>query len=152
METNNIINIPKGYEIDKDQSNYSQIEDKKSRSWDEYCDKMVGKDSYIAEVNGIVSSSQFILVPCLTEFANKEDAKAFIAFDKLIKLRRDWVEDWEPDWTRDNIKYTIITENNHIVGFINRNVSRPMSFPTKEMRNEFVDTFRDLLEIAKPLL
>lgn len=149
METNNIINIPEGFEIDKDQSNDSQIENQRARTWEEYCKKMEGKDSYIAQVNGIVSSSQFLFVPYLTEFANKEDAIAFIAFDKLIKLRRDWVGDWKPDWTSDDIKFTIIIENNHIVGFINRNVSRPMSFPTREMRNEFIECFKDLIEQAK---
>lgn len=45
METNNIINIPEGFEIDKEQSNdrqtvLSKIEDKKVRSWEEYCKKM----------------------------------------------------------------------------------------------------------------
>ena len=155
METNNIINIPEGYEIDKEQANGRQIVLKKIERvhrWEEYCKKMEGKDSYIAEVNGIVSSSQFLFVPYLTEFANKEDAKAFIAFDKLIKLRRDWIGIWKPDWTRHEIKFAIVVEGNEIVDGINTNVSCSMCFPTEEMRDEFVDTFRDLLEIAKPLL
>lgn len=152
METNNIINIPEGFEIDKDQSNDSQIENQRARTWEEYCKKMEGKDSYIAQVNGIVSSSQFLFVPYLTEFANKEDAIAFIAFDKLIKLRRDWIGDWKPDWTKTKYKFSIITKSNNVCQGINTTLSRSMSFPTAEMRDDFLDCFKELLEIAKPLL
>ena len=28
----------------------------------------------------------------------KEEAKAFKAFSKLLKFRKDWIKDWEPNW------------------------------------------------------
>lgn len=157
METNNIINIPEGFEIDKEQSTEHQIVlrkiDNRARSWEEYCKKMEGKSSYwLHEVDGDIKSKYFCSEPYLSEFEDKEDVEALIAFCKLRKLRKDWIGEWKPDWTRHEIKFTIVVEGNEIVDGINTNVRCSMCFPTKEMRDEFVDTFRDLLEIAKPLL
>lgn len=157
METNNIINIPEGYEIDKDQSNDRQIVLKKierPRTWKEYCEMIQGKESFYktSVYNDPVLSSTFSKSPYITEFDNKEDVEAFAALSKLIKLRKSWIGEWKPDWTNDDIKFTIITEKNNIVGFINYTFSCSMSFPTEEMRNDFLVCFKDLLEQAKPLL
>ena len=156
METNNIINIPEGYEIDKEKSNehnivLKKIEDKRVRSWEEYCEKMKGKKSYYLGVWKICDS-HFEGEPILSEFEDKEDVEALVAFCKLRKMRKQWIGEWEPDWTNDESKYTIINEGNLFVSSLNVAVSNPMSFPTEKMRDEFIETFKDLLEIAKPLL
>ena len=159
METNNIINIPEGYEIDKEQSNERQIvlkkiENKSARSWKEYCEKMKGKNSYFYN-NAIrrIVDSQFGSEPVLSEFEGMEDVETLEAFSKLLRLRKDWVGEWKPDWTNeDQTKFTIISAKNKIDDSISDFINSSMSFPTKEMRNEFIVTFKDLLEIAKPLL
>lgn len=159
METNNIINIPEGYEIDKEQSNerkivLKKIENKSARSWKEYCEKMKGKNSYFYN-NAIrrIVDSQFGSEPVLSEFEDMEDVETLEAFSKLLRLRKDWVGEWKPDWTNeDQTKFTIISAKNKIDDSISDFINSSMSFPTKEMRNEFIVTFKDLLEIAKPLL
>ena len=159
METNNIINIPEGYEIDKEQSTERQIvlrkiENKSARSWKEYCEKMKGKNSYFYN-NAIrrIVDSQFGSEPVLSEFEDMEDVETLEAFSKLLRLRKDWVGEWKPDWTNeDQTKFTIISAKNKIDDSIGDFINSPMSFPTKKMRNEFIVTFKDLLEIAKPLL
>lgn len=158
METKNIINIPEGYEIDKEQSTERQIvlrkiENKSARSWKEYCEKMKGKDSYFYN-NAIrrIVDSQFGSEPVLSEFEDMEDVETLEAFSKLLRLRKDWVGEWKPDWESDESKYTIINEGNLFVSSLNVAVSSPMSFPTEEMRDEFLATFKDLLEQAKSLL
>ena len=159
METNNIINIPEGYEIDKEQSTERQIvlrkiENKSARSWKEYCEKMKGKNSYFYN-NAIrrIVDSQFGSEPVLSEFEDMKDAETLEAFSKLLRLRKDWVGEWKPDWTNeDQTKFTIISAKNKIDDSISDFINSSMSFPTKEMRNEFIVTFKDLLEIAKPLL
>ena len=158
METKNIINIPEGYEIDKEQSTERQIvlrkiENKSARSWKEYCEMMKDKDSYIVDMSSNVRTSKFLSAPVVGELEDKEDAVTFAAFSKLLSLRKNWVGYWKPDWTNeDQTKFTIISAKNKIDDSIGDFINRSMSFPTKEMRDEFVDTFRDLLEIAKPLL
>ena len=157
METINIINIPEGFEIDKEQSTERHIVlrkiDNRARSWEEYCKKMEGKDSYYYD--GLfekVKSSKFGSSPLLAEFEDKEDIEVLVAFCKLFHLRRDWVGDWKPDWKKTKYKFSIITKSNNVCQGINTTLSRSMSFPTAEMRDDFLDCFKDLLEQAKSLL
>ena len=153
-----IINIPEGYEIDKEQSNdrrivFKKIEDNRVRSWEEYCKKIKGKDSYYIEDSYYTSvSSQFGHFPIVTEFESKEDAEVFAAFSKLLKLSRNWVGEWEPDWNDNTCKYQIITHRQQLSTISDMYSSHPMTFPTPEMRNEFLDCFKDYLEQAKALL
>lgn len=157
METKNIINIPEGYEIDKEKSTERQIVLRKTnnrvRSWKEYCDKMKGEDSYCFGNNWKIYSSKFGCTPALSEFKDKKDVEVLMAFSKLLKLRKDWVGDWKPDWT--NIyqpKYAIANSSNKLVDCTCREISHPLSFPTEEMRDEFFNCFKDYLEQAKSLL
>lgn len=158
METNNIINITEGFEIDKEQSTERQIVlrkiDNRARSWEEYCKKMEGKSSYYYD--GLfekVKSSKFGSSPLLAEFEDKEDIEILVAFCKLFHLRRDWVGEWKPDWkNKKQWKFSIVSDTDKIEKGIGRTLSRSLSFPTEEMRDEFIETFKDLLENAKPLL
>ena len=161
METKNIINIPEGYEIDREKSTERQIVLKKikskkivlkkierPRTWEEYCKKMRGKDSYFYD-DFIIRPETFGSAPILSEFADKEDLEAFIAYSNLLKLRKDWIGDWKPDWTKTKYKFSIITKSNNVCQGINTTLSRSMSFPTAEMRDDFLDCFKDLIEQAK---
>ena len=128
METKNIINIPEGYEIDKEQSTERQIVlrkiDNRARSWEEYCKKMEDIDSYyFNEIVGKICSAKFKEDFILSEFVDDEDVVAFVAFSRLRKLRRDWLgKNWKPDWT--NVyqpKYAIANSNNKLVDCTCRN-------------------------------
>ena len=157
MEKTITFNIPEGYVIDKLTNNNIVLklsESVKARTWDEYCKKMNNKDSYyFNEQFNTLTSSQFGPVPVVSEFKNYKDAEVFAAFSKLLKLRKDWIGDWEPDWADvDQIKYVIFTENNEICVGTHLHISSSMSFPTEEMRDEFFDCFKNLLEEAKTLL
>lgn len=152
-------NVPEGYEIDKEQSNESKIVLKKIEiervsSWKEYCEKMRGKSSYYFIVDfDEIRSSKFGRIPVLSEFEKRKDTEAIAAFCKLMMLRKDWIENWEPDWTKnEEVKFAICAAENRIVTGTCYCTSRPLSFPTEEMRDNFLDTFIDLLEQAKPLL
>lgn len=158
MEKTRIWNVPEGYELDKEQSSETQvvlrkIEDKRVSSWEEYCELMKGKDSCYVDMNGNIRSTNFSSKATVGEFEDKEDAEAFAALFKLISLRKNWVGEWNPDWTDGgNIKHTIYAQGNIVKPSESFNLHRSMSFPTDEMRDKFFDTFRELLEIAKPLL
>ena len=152
-----ILSVPKGYEIDKEHSTerpivLKKIEGDKVRSWEEYCNKMKGKDSCYVDLFGNLRSSRFSSGVTVGEFEDKEDAKAFAAFDKLIKLRKDWVGSWKPDWTDGNPKIIIVINRDSVKYGGSCYVNSPLSFPTEEMCDEFIVTFKDLLEQAKPLL
>lgn len=158
MEKTITYNIPKGYVIDKENSTDTNIvlkltESSRPKTWKEYCEKIKGKNSYyINSTRGRIISSKFGAAPIVSEFDNKEDVEAFAALSKLLKLRKDWVGEWQPDWKASNDKYIIWCVNDNISKTILCHLSRPLSFPTKKMRDEFFNTFRGILEIAKPLL
>lgn len=82
----------------------------------------------------------------------KELAEAALALSELMQYRQRWIGDWKPDWNEGSDKYTIARNKDMIHGDINMSEYKIMSFPTREMRVDFVNTFKDLLETAKPLL
>lgn len=160
MEKTITFNIPKGYVIDKENSTDTNIvlkltESSKPKTWEEHCEKMKGKNSYYinnAVYEGVISS-KFRAEPMISEFEDKEDAEAFAALSKLLKLRKDWVGEWQPDWTDMNqLKYTIVNQGNRVVVCVNDHSCRSLSFPTKEMRDAFFEYFKDFLEQAKTLI
>ena len=84
---------------------------------------------------------------------SKEYAEAFLALMQLIKFRDIWNDGWFPDWEDDSTKYVVYfyqeektEENQGLMG------SAVLSFKTPELRDEFSETFDDLIQQAKPLL
>ena len=145
MEKQITINIPEAKEIkqevDKDGNITIKFVDKvitRSKSWEEYCKMMEGKKSY------------YIALP---EFDNKEDAEAFTAYSKLIKLRKNWIGEWKPNWANESQrKYVIFNYAGEVVRDISLSTAHCLSFPTLEMREEFFNCFKDYLEQAKDLI
>lgn len=91
---------------------------------------------------------------CTQSQLTVHEAKALTAFSKLLKLRRDWIGEWEPDWNKlEERKYAIerrrISQIEVLVCFTN---SHALSFPSYELAQEFLLTFRDLIEEAKILI
>ena len=144
--------------IDKENSTDSNIVLKLSnssrpRSWEQYCKKIKGKASYyFEETFDKITFSRFSNEPFLSEFKDKEDVEAFAAFSKLVKLRKEWIGDWQPNWEEDTRKYVICKYINKVSTSTALNAAYCLSFPTEEMRDEFLDCFKDLLESAKSLL
>ena len=113
------------------------LKEKKVKSWDEF------KEKYSAQ--GFHNMG--------TQLTLRE-SYALEAFSKLLKLRRDWIGEWEPDWNIvEERKYVIerkrISQFEVTVYFTN---SRSLSFPSYELAQEFIETFRDLIEEAKTLI
>lgn len=61
--------------------------------------------------------------------------------------------DWVPDWNDSNtLKYVIIGHGNDIYLTTRLNETCVLAFPTEEMRDVFYENFKNLIDIAKPLL
>ena len=151
-------NIPKGYVIDKENSTDTNIvlklaESTRVRTWEEYCEKMKGEISYYINPSSGITISIFGNCPFLSEFETEEEVKAFEAYSKLIKLRKQWIGEWKPDWANNYQEKYIIRNYSGVVGKDTLiGTARCLSFPTKEMRDEFFDCFQDYLEQAKDLI
>lgn len=59
---------------------------------------------------------------------------------------------WEPKWEIDNVKYSIIFVENEIRIGDNEEIHRLLVFPTEEMRDSFLENFKELIELCKALL
>ena len=120
--------------------------DSKPRSWEEY-DRAL-KQLYITSGYDKVG----IGGTRYDHFATETEAEAFCALGKLIQLRDTWYGNWKPDWDEVYTKYTIVNARGRIELNTATFNSRVLAFPTKEMANDFLETFRDLIEEAKMFL
>ena len=84
---------------------------------------------------------------------SKEYAEAFLALMQLIRFRDIWNEGWIADWEEDSSeKYVMYFDGNKIKYSYFYSASHVLAFKTSELRDEFLETFKDLIETAKPLL
>lgn len=154
------INIPEGYEIDKEKSTFEEIVFKKvedplaklPKTWKEYCKRTKGYTSYYGySINENTYETKFD--GFYNEFFTKERVKQYVALGKLLQLRDYWVSNWKDD--SNNFVAAIYHFEGEIV---NTNVSKKRSlnysltFPTREIARKFIECFKDLINEAYPLI
>lgn len=93
MEKELKIEVPQGYEIDRQKSTFEKIIFKKipenPKTWEEYCSLMKGKTVYYTNYNNIIVSG---FSDAHDKFVTKKRAEQFIALGKLLQLRDYWVK------------------------------------------------------------
>ena len=155
METKEMI-IPQGWEIDKVDGNKIILkEDKKylPKTWKECIAKI--KDLECIDRNSCIDTATFS-----DDVASKHIndipiglGKPMLALCQLLVCREVYRQGWKPNWKDDNeIKYCIMNDLNKIKASINAYLSTVLSFQSAEIRDEFLENFRDLIEEAKELI
>ena len=148
METKEIkIEVPQWYEIDHQKSTFEKIVFKKipenPKTWEEYCSLMEGKTVYHPSCNYIIISG---FSDAYNKFATRERARQFIALGQLMQLRDYWVRGYK------EFKYALlVTRNENILVYAwswYHTYPHILTFPTKEMAEEFKECFPDLLKKA----
>lgn len=150
------IEVPAGYEIDRENSTFENIVFKKigkelPKSW---------KDLPFVEgwfVNGkceIIETGKLITQEYnKNTFPTKEEAEACLALAQLCQLRDIYNEGWKPNWEDYNeTKYCIEFCQGRIETIDRVNCHKVLTFKTEELRDGFLENFRGLIKIAKPLL
>lgn len=161
---------PEGYEIDTENSTFECIKFKKiekslPKTWEEFCELTPIKngESFFDE-----SSKVFTLCK-VNKFnnkrhedinknllPNKETAEAMLALCQLIQLRDCYNDGWTPDWKNyEEDKWVIYVYESAVMSSMSsvfNSHQKILAFRTAELRNNFHKNFRDLIEIAKPLL
>ena len=145
MESKEVkIEVPQGYEIDKEKSTFEKIIFKKipenPKTWEDYCSLMKGKTIHYPDYYYIILRS---FEDAYNMFATEERARQFIALGKLLQLRDYWVKGYS------EFRYAVYGE---IVFKFVGPPSYYLAFPTKEMAEEFKDCFSDLIKQAFPLV
>ncbi len=127
------------------------------KTWEEFCNRtpirqeyFIGYDSKInlRENKGRTSCGDRNL------HASEVEAEATLALIQLIRLQKAWVGEWDPEKTGENVYYIQSTIDGELtVLFISRYVYRHiLTFPSKSMATQFMECFRDLLNIANRFL
>lgn len=86
---------------------------------------------------------------------DKMTAKQLVPLSKLINARNAYwkcANDWHPDYSKDyynSVKYTIENNKGDLIKSTCADVNTLLVFPTADMRDEFLNNFRDLIEECK---
>lgn len=124
----------------------------KPMSWEEYCEQnpLDGSECWI-DVDCEIQDSAGVGDRKAATSANimsKELCEAFVAYMKLIQLRNAWVKD-----CTDCVTFARITTiHNSLTIMVVGDNTNGLSFYSKDVAQEFINTFKDLLKTAKPLL
>ena len=121
-------------------------------SWEEYCEH-----NDITEKDWCITGS-CLVTPCASmrirnsiydvSAMSKELCEAFLTYMKLIQLRNAWVKDC--DYMNMCHKVVIGNDKPYVLNY--NHSTTGLSFPYAMLADEFINTFKDLLETAKPLL
>lgn len=131
------------------------------KTWEEFCAKypvkeketFINSDSNIVGLNDYVPNRTFRLCGGDKNLCtSKQEAEAFLALMQLRQLRKAYVKDWESDWCDYTNKFNILVEHDQFIIYNATHCQRSLSFPTQKLAEQFLTNFKDLLEIAKPLL
>ena len=151
------IQAPEGYEIDRENSTFENIVFKKvekelPKSWEEL--KFID-GFYVCGLSRIekVRHNSTAISNNKNIFPTKEEAEACLALAQLCQLRDKYNDGWKPNWEDYNeAKYCIEFCQGRIETLFRVNCHKILIFKTEELRDKFLENFRDLIEIAKPLL
>lgn len=150
MEKELKIEIPQGYEIDRQKSTFEKIIFKKipenPKTWEDYCKLTRNKFSFYAKPGNTINTDYYYC-GSFNEFSTKERAEQFIALGKILQLRDYWVKGYS------EFRYALFGTKDGISlcdcsGFS----AYSLAFPNKEMAREFKDCFYDLIKQAYPLV
>ena len=149
------INIPEGYEIDKEKSTFEEIVFKKvedplaklPKTWEEYKSCSRDDTSYFF-CNPLKSIKASLFSGNYNEFSTEERLKQYVALGRLLQLRDYWVNGYS------EFRYAVYGDRLDGTAICDwrDNINHPLTFPTREMAQKFVECFKDLMKEAHPLI
>ena len=137
------VQIPEGYEIDKENSTFEYIKYKKlkseyPKSWEEAFE---GRAVYGSFISG--SSNKHI-------FKYQEQAESMIAYAQLTQLMAlpCFNGDWKPSWDSKDLKYCIHSYGKQQLIIIHSyKIQQFLAFKSEEKAKIFLELYKDLIDI-----
>ena len=113
------------------------------------------KGYYVNDLSEIFNLRNANMTISKNLFPTKAEAEACLALSQLCQLRDAYngepLADW-CDWSFPKMKFVIYFDENEIFTTEHFYTSSCLAFKTRELRDEFLENFRELIETAKPLL
>lgn len=156
MKTKEII-IPQGWEIDEARGNKIILKESKKelpKTWEE-CIVKIGRDLECIDMRGCIGKTTFDADVASNHINDIPIGlgKPMLALCQLLVCREVYRQGWKPNWSDSNeIKYCIERVENWITKDTYTITAKVLSFQSAEIRDEFLENFRDLIEEAKELI
>lgn len=149
------IEVPNGYEIDKEKSSFETIvfkPIKKRREWKDYPNWIEGW--FVNDDTTLMEYQHY--QPGLSNrdvWPTKQLAAASLALSQLMQWRKIFINDWRPDWSNVNeVKYCIVVDGDEVKVLKYHHRHHVLNFPSDDVARDFLDEFEGLIETTKPLL
>lgn len=148
------IEIPEGYEVDRDNSTFEKIIFKPTKS------ELPKKWEDLKYIDGYWINSDSKVIHCIgfaccevnkSIWPTKELAEAALALSQLLQLRDVYNDGWQWIFGLDR-GYIIFNEYNKLALSSVGSYNAPLIFKSPEIRDLFAENFKDLIQIALPLL
>ena len=154
MEQKEII-IPQGWEVYKIDDNKVILKECKKelpKTW-EGCCELLGEGEFINNESIICN----YIPHCGASKANENIlptglGKPMLALCQLLVCREVYRQGWKPNWSDSKTKWVIEYVNDNIASMTYMQTSKVLSFQSAEIRDQFLENFRDLIEEAKELI
>ena len=159
METKEIV-LPENWEVKEVIGNRIILKEKEKelpKTWKECA--IIIDDVDTVNVDSEIKSFD---ISCLSEPIDETDykivpeglGKPMLALCRLLICRNAWWKQlgWKPNWGDNKDKYCITNCGGNPSKQIFSSASSILAFPTREVRNQFYEAFKDLIEEAKELL
>jgi hypothetical protein len=162
MMTKEII-LPEGWCVDKIEDGKIILKEPEKEpelnTWEKCCRQLtaVKEDLAFIDEDGNISNLTSLCdeddIAWYNNVFPKEYAEPMLALMQLLVCYKAWVGNWKPDWEdASTTKYDIYIGYNTPQKTWSISSQHLLAFPTLDMRDKFFETFKDLIEQAKPLL
>ena len=137
---------------------FEDIKPQLPKTWKEFCENYTRKkDEYYITLNCQIIS--FGYDSCRNKYSDKnilpskQAAEAHLALMQLHQLRDCYRQGWVPNWKDfESNKYCIIFIDYKYVIVLHNTASIFLSFQSREIAEEFLNNFKDLIEQAGDLI
>ena len=137
------IQIPEGYEIDMEKSNFN----------DGIITFKEIKKEYPNHLHKTKHFRYYTMLGRTVNLSSEERAEAFTALMQLVELRDAWNDiDGGREFDKRGERYEIRHNNGNFKKYFSNRRGSVLEFHNQSTRNLFLETFKDLLETAKELL
>ena len=150
--------LPEGWEIEKIIDNRIILRESNGidrlKTWEECC-KALGKGEVIRPDSNIIEDVSLSNPWDTNQSALPEGfGRKVVALCQLLVCRNAWWKQlgWKPDWDMPDEKHCIVRKGEAADKQIKSFESCILAFPTYEIRDQFLNSFRDLIEEAKELI
>ena len=148
------VQIPEGYEIDKENSTFEYIKYKKvkseyPKSWEE---AFVGNNVYgywVGSSGEIRVADRIALRGDKNTFKYEEQAESMLAYAQLTQLMAlpCFNGDWKPKWTNVELKYFIYSDGEKLVIGNCYSYHKFLAFRSREKAEIFLELYKELINV-----